>query len=383
MIRGPISLLIVGSVALVGVALVTLGPRAFQDYLPEPVIAALDSVQTMSGMGNTGGSSGGGAPADFLSDASNGLDATGPIAAREGNQPVFIKDVVTGYKTRISADMPLEITTIRPITGCRLTAPEADAAVGHVTAGSNDMDLALSTYNDTHLADAVQVFVNTYRTGAVTQAEAVSAPSFRAYDVAVTETRKPVYLVLENTYGDLIWNIHLAPGARIERVVLLGGNHAGVANVDPVVPVEVLPGPAMADCGIRPAYGLNAGHLFFQSLANGAMSKTEAEEKLATLSEAIAAYDVWFRDTFGILASASRAGFDQGTISVVGPVPGEADPKATYAPIKGSRVRATHDIYFEVRGQVAKGEDFAGRVKAIATTFAYGDLANLRQGVEF
>lgn len=382
MIRGPISLVIVGSIMLVAVALVSLGPRAFEGYVPDQIIEALEGGQMMPSLG--GGVSGGGdSPADFLSDNTDGMVANGPIAARAGNEPVFIEDVITGYKTRVSSDMPVEITTIRPITGCRLTAPEQGSVVGHVTARNSNLDLALSTYNDGHLAEAVQVFVNVYRKGGFTLAENVDGPSYKAYDVAVTETRKPVYLVLENSYGNLIWNIHLAPGARIERVVLLGGEHAGVANLDPVVPVEVLPGPALEACGIRPAYGLNAGHLFFQSMASGAMSKDEADTKLAAIKDAVAAYDIWFRDSFGILASESRSGFDQGTISVVGPVPGEADPKAVYAPVKGARIRTTQDTYFEVRGQVAKGEDFAGRVKAIATTFAYGDLTNLRQGVEF
>lgn len=383
MIRGPISLVIVGSISLAVVALVTLGPRAFEGYIPEPILEAIEGGQMMSSIGG-GGSGGGDSPADFLTDSSDGLEAQGPIAARAGNQPVFIKDVITGYKTRVSSDMPVEITTIRPITGCRLTAPEPDAVVGHVTARSSDLDLALSTYNDGHLAAAVQVFVNVYRKGAVTQAEKVNGPAYKAYDVAVTETQKPVYLVLENSYGNLIWNIHLAPGARIERVVLLGGEHAGVANLDPVVPVEVLPADGMADCGIEPAYPLNPGHRFFEVLKDGPGSyKKEAEAKFAVMQDRIAAYDIWFRDSFGILASDSRAGFDRGTISVVGPVPGEADPKAVYAPIKGARIRTTQDTYFEVQGQVAKGEDFAGRVKAIATTFSYGDLTNLRQGVEF
>jgi hypothetical protein len=43
----------------------------------------------------------------------------------------------------------------------------------------------------------------------------------------------------------------------------------------------------------------------------------------------------------------------------------------------------TQDAYFEITGQVGQGEDFPGRVKAIATTFAFGDLTSLRQGVNF
>ena len=48
-------------------------------------------------------------PADFLDDSPNGLLAMGPIAAHSGNLPVFIADVIAGYKTEVSADIPAEI----------------------------------------------------------------------------------------------------------------------------------------------------------------------------------------------------------------------------------------------------------------------------------
>ena len=111
--------------------------------------------------------------------------------------------------------------------------------------------------------------------------------------------------------------------------------------------------------------------------------KAEAEAKLAVMQDRVAAYNTWFHDSFGVPADETRAGFAGGTLSVVGPLPGAVGPKAVYAPIQGARIRATQDSYFEIRGQVAAGEDFAGRVKAIATSFAFGDLKTLRQGVSF
>lgn len=388
MVRGPISLVIVSIVMLAMVALVMGGPRAFEKVLPPAAISFLEDFGGLGGMGGMMGTGSrtvrdGDTPADFLGDSKDGLEARGPIAARPGNEPVFIKDVINGYTTRVSSDIPTEITTIRPILGCRLTPPQAGTLVGHATSGRSQLPLALSTYNDTHLAAAVQVFVNVYRKTGLAQPAASGGVSYEGYDVAVTETDAPVYLVLENRYGNRIWNIHLAEGARIERVVLLGGDQAGVANLDPVVPVEVILNDGLAACGIRPAYDLNSGHLFFQSMENGAMSKEEAETKLAAIYASVDAYDVWFRDSFGVLASESRAGFDQGTLSVIGPVPGETDPKAVYAPIAGSKIKTTQDKFFEIEGQVVEGENFAARVRAIATTFAFGDLATLRQGVDF
>ena len=381
MIRGPITLLIVGAIMLAGFALVALGPQAFERYLPERVVAMLDGgfSGTFNGVQRSGDT-----PADFLDDGVDGLEAQGPIAAMAGNRPVFIADVIEGYSTRVGSGIPAEITMIRPISGCRLTAPLQGTTVGHVTSGATGLDLPLLTYDDNDLALAVQDFVNAYRSGGGTGINPPSGLAYEVYDVAVTETRAPVYLVLESTGRNRIWNIHLSPGAQVERVILLGGMHSGVANLDPVVPVEVLPGAAMAACGIEPAYPLNPGHRFFDVLKNGPGTyKEDAEATYQVMQERIAAYNTWFRDTFGVKADETRAGFDDGTLSVVGPQPGAAEPKAVYAPVKGARIRMTQDSYFEIQGQVPEGEDFAGRVKAIATSFAFGDLTTLRQGVNF
>jgi hypothetical protein len=381
MIRGPISMLIVGAVMLGGIVLFLRGPSVLQGVLPARMVEALDSG--VAGGFTSEDARPGDVPTDFLRDAHDGLKVTGPIAAMRGNVPVFIDDVITGYTTSVSGELPVELTTIRPISGCRLTPPLDGTEVGHVTAGETALDLPILTYNDTDLAAAVQVFVNLYRKDGSAQVTAPADLAYSAYDVAVTETKAPVYLILESSVRNRIWNIHVAEGAQVERVILLGGTHAGVANVDPVVPVEVLPDDALEACGISPAYPLNSGHSFFEVLKDGTgTTKQDAEAKLAVMQDRITAYNTWFRDSFGVLADESRAGFG-GTISVVGPKPGEADPKAVYASIQGSRIRMTRDAYVEIRGQVPAGEDFAGRVTAIATAFAFGNLANLLQGGQF
>lgn len=382
MLRGLISLVIVGSLVLAITALVVAGPGALGKVLPASAVAYLEDLGVF-GTEGTRTVREGDLPVEFLDDSVDGLEVRGPIAARPGNAPVFIADVVTGYGTSVSTSIPAEITTIRPILGCLLTPPQPGTVVGHATAGRSGMPLALSTYNDAQLAEAVQGFVDLYRKTGEPDAFVEGGSIYEAYDVAVTETSAPVYLVLENRTGNRIWNIHLAAGARIERVVLLGGEQAGVANLDPVVPIEVILNDGLAGCGIEPAYELNAGHLFFQSVQNGTLTTAAAEAQLAEIFARADAYDIWFRDSFGVLASESRAGFDVGTLSHFGPVPGPAEPKAVYAPIAGAKIRTTQDKFFEIRGQEAEGASFSARVRSIATAFAFGDLSNLMQGVDF
>ena len=380
---------VIGAVIGVGFALVRY--QVLDAVLPTEMMAALNEARAASDDAPASKDDGKrkveptaeDGPGKFLVDSPEGLRADGPIAAISGNLPLFIDNVISGYATVTEDAVPASVTTIRPITGCRPTPPAEGTVVGHVTAGQSGLRLPLTTYDDGDLARGVQVFVDAFRAGEADPSAILRGPVYEAYDVAVTETRAPVYLVLENQAGNRIWNIHVAPGTRIERVVLLGGDQAGVANLDPVVPVEVILGQGLADCGVRPAYTLNPNHALLAGNASGSTSADGGQLSPAELSDAVKAYDNWFRDTFGVLASTTRAGFDVGTISAIGPVPRQSEAKADYVSILGSTLRTTKGTYFDIDGQVAAGQDFASRVKAIATTFAFGDLNYLRQGADF
>ena len=383
MARGGIKLVIVSTVVLAVGAAAIVRPPVLDRVLPQVVLGWLDGLQSATSTIGIAAPKPSDNPADYLADTAGGLAATGPLAAVAGNRPVFIDEVVSGYTTRIASSVPAEITTIRPILGCFLTAPLPGTVVGHARAGRSDLPLALSTYNDRHLAAAVQTFVDDYRATGTATPVIDPAIAYQAYDVAVTETSAPVYLVLETGPGNRIWNLHLAEGVRIERVVLLGGGQAGIANLDPVVPVEVILGDGLDACGIRPAHTLNPGHQLLQPAADRSLTRTEAEALLASHQAEVMAYDIWLRDSFDIPTGSGRIGFDVGTVSVIGPVPDQVGALASYAPLAAARIRTTQDTFFEINGQVEQGSDFASRVVAIATAFAFGNLATLRQGVAF
>ena len=369
MLRHVIKMAIVGTLVLTVALLAAIGPRPFQAVLPAAAVVLVEGLVGPNGLIGQGGHLAADAvPADFLVEGPGGLVATGPVAAGAGNVPVFIADVLVGHSTEVSGAIPAAITTIRPILGCVPTPPQSGSLVGHARAGTSDLPLALISYNDGDLALGVRDFVERYRSRGIAVPAPGDAHAFQAHDIAVTETAAPVYLVLESGGGNRIWNIHLAEGARIERVVLLGGAQSGVANLDPVIPVEVILAGGLADCGVAPA----------DAPADGF-----AEVAAEVATEVSAAHDRWFRDSFGVSPGQGRIGFARGMVSVIGPLPGPATPRAIYAPIAGAEIRTTKDRHFEIRGQVPAGQDYAARVIAIATGFAFGDLANLRQGVGF
>lgn len=382
MVRGLIGLLLVAVVLVAAAVVVIRVPGLAKAVLPAP---ALDSLRDWGLVAEAGADdpkpSLGTRVEDHLSDTAAGLVATPMIAATAGNKPVFIYEVMTGYSGHDGLAVPAEITTIRPILGCRLTRPMPGTLVGHGTAGDSQMPLGITTYSDLHLAGAVQAFADASRKVGPDGVITLDGPRYQAYDVAVTATGAPIYLVLENRSGNRIWNIHVAEGVRIERVVLLGGNQAGVANLDPLVPVEVILGTGLADCGIVPAYAPTPGKLADGDPGEGdqPMSKAELDKALG-LAEA---YDIWFRDSFEVRASESRVGFDTGMMSVIGPVPTGEAPRPVWASVSGARLRTTHDRFLDIEGQVAAGQDFDGRVRAIAKSLAFGDLGFLTLGGTF
>jgi hypothetical protein len=386
---------VVGVVSLAMLALVFGGPKVLEKVLPDRALAWIEENDGFGGllsattdMASVGGTSGGNSedPAAHLRNTTDGWRPSAKIAALPGNGAAFVRDVIDGRRASSSRDSPALVEVIHPMQGCAFTPPSAAAFVGHVSArGDTEMALGLATYGDADLANAVRQLGRTYKETGLRKVPGLAALRFDAFDVAVTETAKPVYLVLQGNWGNRLWNLHLAPGARLERVVLLGGDQAGVANLPQGVPVEVMRDAERVACGLPlPSYPLNPGFMLFQSLEAGHLDPDEAAATLAQIEAQVQKYDQWFQGAFGVSALQSMAGnWVEASIAVAGPVPAMPEGRAVWRSVKGATAQITADTYVEYDALAEQGVDFQARVLAIANAFAWGDLRNLKQGVEF
>ncbi len=389
-------MVIVGSVMLFMTALVMGGPRVFEKVLPEKAIVWIETM----GMGTMGGDwaptvhgtlrlGGGKAPASDpndpnsrLRDSSDGWSADVTVATLQGGGLAFVEDVIDGHRARVHGHAPGSVTPLTGMEGCAFTPPSTLAHVGHAASGER-VKIGLATYNDSHIAAAVQTLVNVYRDSGSVRSFKAEGQQYEVFDIAVTETERPVYLVLVAGAGLPVFNIHLAPGARIERVALIGGDQAGVANLPEDVPVEVMLRPRAEACGAVPFYPLNPGALYYQSVENGAIKPEEVPQYEARFAAAEAAWEGFFRANFGVSAAESLSGdVREVMVAAVGPVPGDAGDRAVWQPVKGAPLRVTMDQYVDYP-DMPEGQDFDSKVRAVATAFAWGDLGNLAQGVEF
>jgi|GEM_PF-1100755 len=386
---------VIGVITLLMLAMVMGGGmRVFERFVPESVLVWLDenegfgAILGMNGavmqMGGSREPTGEAAkdPAAHLRDSRDGLEGSKKVAPMAQGQVVFVADVLSGRRILSGSQAPAQVGALPVLQGCTFTPPSAAAVVGHVSAyWGSDVKVELATYGDEHLAYAVKQFAKVYRNSGHKQIEGLAGLRFNAFDVVVTETEKPVYLVLTVRSGEFqLWNIHLAPGARLERVVLIGGGQAGVVNLGADVPVEVMRNDVKESCRVPEiSYPLNPGNGFYQAIESGRLTEEEADAKLDELAASTAAWSAWFKNSFGVSSDETMAGnWNEGTIAVVGPLPATPEGKAVYAKISGSTARITVNTYVEYPALKAEGGDFASRVVAIATAFAGGNLETLR-----
>jgi hypothetical protein len=387
-------MVIVGVISLIMVALTFGGPRVFDKVLPESALVWIETMGTMDGdmvfINGGGGKSksdwGGETAESHILDSLYGYAPSDEIAAAPGRGAVFIAEVLDGHSRRMRGVSPGHVDPLTPVDGCTVTPPARGTVLGHVNAmAPSGREIELVTYGDAELAQGVRDLARHYRKTGTTAFANLKMPAFDTYDVVVTETAAPVYLVLQTEDAARIWNIHLAPGVKIERVVLLGGPYAGVANLPAAVPVEVMAQAQMDACGLpEPAFPLNPRNVFNQKAEAGKLDADEVAKTRAELEAAITAYDGWFRQQFGQGALETVAGaWTKGDIAAIGPVPASAEGRAVWTSVKGATLRSTMNSYVDHAGLAEQGVDYAARVKAIATAFAWGNLQTMRPKEQF
>lgn len=384
---------VVAAITLVMFLFVAMGPRAFERVLPERAMLWLETAMNSTVRSMDGGAWFRGSPSDPMSyvDSAGGAPAvTGPILVTDDGGAAMILDVIGGRQTRLAKDAPARLVRLEPAQSCLPVPPSGGAAFRHIALmGGSGHEIGLSTYGEAELARGVQALVDALRGRKGARLSDMGWYPYRSFDVAVTETARPVYLVAEVGRGYQPWdasrilNFHLAPGARVERVVLIGGLYHGVAGLPEDVPVEIFPAAHLAECGAAPAHvvgaptgGGEAGPSKAElpvglpdSLIEEAKGRQEARD------EAAGAWRARFQEMFGQDPAVTGVGrWENLTAALIGPVPAE-DARLAWNPIAGAAIRLSADTYLETYTDAKGDTGYRKRVEAIAAAFAGGDLA--------
>ena len=191
-------------------------------------------------------------------------------------------------------------------------------------------------------------------------------------DVVVTETSKPVYLVLSDA-GNVIWNIQTAENARISQVAIIGSGNSGIANLDKSVPVTILNGENLKKCHVQPRRR-PADHWLFVQRAKKMLSFQETLQENVT---AYRKYSNWFSDNFGQGSETGVIGVETVSHVLVGPLPESLEKRAVYKPLEGANVKVTDPGKILVSDELTYKVTVKALVADLAAKAAGGDLKSL------
>lgn len=198
-------------------------------------------------------------------------------------------------------------------------------------------------------------------------------------DVFVTETAAPVYLVLQSwmiyNSPDIIWNIHLAPGAELAHVVMIG-DHSGLVLPDETVSFEAMriddfirnqdfeANEAPRPCMIIPFRKPQKSWRAFQMA-------TEDNDLMVNhvyyFNTGYRVFNAWYQETFGVDASTNLITEAGASHVRVGPKPTDPVP---YRPLEGARIHVTATDHI-----VVGDEQWTAVHRDVLTRAAGGDLA--------
>lgn len=370
----PKGLMMIGAVMVGGFyALTTL--KDVEAHLPGP--AALTALSTRP-LGRDSQTRAAGVATDYLVQRTWGVIAEGPVAAHDRSAAVFIGDAISGWRPADDDEVVARVQMLREPTDCTMPVPAAGARVVNLAVEHPSTKSGLYSFTEADLLESVETWFDRIRYTEETPRVPGPASSheYRVHDIAVTETAAPLHLVVQNLApSNVLYNIHLAPGAVLSGVSMLGGDANAVAGLAAGVPVAVMTRKTLAACGVtmRDAVRGEAG---IEAMIRDHKLRTEEEIAAARteLAAAVAAYDAWFRAQFGVPAKEARIGLSFAEVSLIGPVP--ADPSTgapVYLPITGANVLAQAQDYFKVEGLHAWPEAYRAEVTRMGALLAGGD----------
>ncbi len=317
----------------------------------------------------------GGDPAAQVGRVERGFHAPVGVAVGNENLAYWVRDVMAGWSEPTENERPGSIKNIKSISGCDFTKPAADDFVAKVMVDTAVAKTPIFASSLAAINDAAKSYVEDVKkngTGALVP-DTSAADQLGLVDVVVTDTSKPIYLVLAHTSG-MIFNIHAQDGVKISHIALLGSGPDGVVNAG-AIPVESLNANQMKDCKVLPM----RPPANYWTLVKDSAEKPELQQEVALNKKQAEQFSAWFTKNFGVDSESGVYGVAETSHVLVGPVPLDTSLRTKYNALDGATVYMTpRDVLF-----TGSAETYAEKKKSLivqqATASVGGDLSKLAQ----
>lgn len=297
-------------------------------------------------------------PAAYIEVSPFGYQAAPAVAVGEKAILAWYKALVSGSRLP-DGQTPAKIGWLEVAKKCSFPRPAPSETLIQVQTSASGLPTGIVAFSDAQ----IQALATTATEQPADPEAARNSASMKLVDVVVTDTRGPIYLVLAGG-KDILWNIQKAPNAVISHVALVAGDNAGIANLDPSVPVAALTGATAADCGVVAARRPSDSWAISAGAKEGDMAAID-EVKLHT--ERYQRYNAWFQTTFGRESESVAIGIAYMSHALIGPAPDSLEARLPYQGIEGATVllAPTGTVFYS-----ASPDDFAAKIRDLLSSKA-------------
>lgn len=262
-----------------------------------------------------------------------GWELPSPYVAAQGRTDLLLEQIaVAAQGTQNASDIAPEVITFPLNTACTLRRPTAGEVVHNVRLQDSARYTNTHMFSKAELAKAVHDRIEGITRGPMHYQNAAIAKGRMGYvDVFVTDTSAPVYLVLQNFNHDILWNIHLAAGARLAHVAMIG-NKSGFAAPEGEHSFEALriedfidgddlyDNDTLRPCMIAPWNKPDPDWPLMQKL-NSERDGTMYRRQLSGITKGHAAFNSWYTEQTGVDSEHNLATAQKAAHVLAGPLP--------------------------------------------------------------
>ena len=278
-----------------------------------------------------------------LNNEIRGYDFRRGVIVGANETPHWVQLAVSGFQSADENQTVANIALLPAKQNCTFSPVRPDEHLAKVHVDSSENQISVYTFSKADIGKLAKEFVQEYRQ---TQGQAEpkvwrSSDALALVDVVVTETSKPVYLVLAHSQKT-IFNIHLAPGASISRIALISQDVSAVVQLESAPPVEALSGIYAERCRIVPARKPADHWILVQRAKDGdQLNKEAVAQSIGFYSK----YSKWFARSFGQPSEPDSIGAMQASHVLVGPLPQTLEARVPYKPLAGQNILVSKADY--------------------------------------
>ncbi len=318
-----------------------------------------------------------GVPTDYITERPWGQMLSGPVFGHNEGDPVFIKDVLDGWRPASERrDKPAVVQLLLPRKSCDFTSPEHGAKLVHLAAHSPEPKAGIYSYTREQVLLKIDAWVENLRKGTDFVPFVPSGTAMRVFDIVVTD-REPLHLILHNQSENILFNFHLAPGANIRGISIFGGDANAVAGLAKDVPIEVIDRARLIACDLAP---INRGGMFYQAYnteETRRMSPADRHELIIGKLRQLGKFRRWFEGEFGRDFETPHVVYRYADGALLGPLPASPEARVTYSSLAGAYVTAQVEDVIRVVGRDRWPGAFKLEVRQVGWALAGGDPAQI------